>query len=187
MFFFSGPTVSSGRFGNAIFTPNNSTFDDNRILLGSHENDCLENVTLCPDGVTVSLWIYMFEQSHQWPAPVNGPLFFLFAYAGSPAGSPGPYIVVRLYNATHEWRKGRPLIYDYWIHFAFVYSAKDGFTLYSDGYRQDPLSPKPKSRKSVNLEMGCLGMKHCTKAKYDDLRVWNEAKDENFIWRLWQS
>ena len=174
--------MSSGRFGNALEVQNSGTHGTTKLSLGTHENDCLGNLTLCPDGVTISFWIYMFKQSHQWPAPIVGSTFYFICKTPST----NPVFRPTIYNGTHEWNKETQMIYDYWHHFAFVYTAKDGLTWYSDGYRHDPITPGLYSRGSRNLEMGCLGTRNCAKAKYDDLRVWNEAKDEKFIWRLWQ-
>ena len=151
--------------------------------MGLHANDCLGNVTLCPDGVTVSFWIYVFSQSHSWPFLFHGTSIDILAY--TPSTNPRADGVV--FNGTHSWTSGDRLIYDYWHHYALVYTAKDGVTWYSDGYRRDPETPKLQDRRSWNLELGCANSKNCAKAKYDDLRVWNEAKDENFIWHLWQA
>ena len=90
-----------------------------------------------------------------------------------------------LYNGTHQYKWSTSLIHQHWHHFAFVYTAEREFLLYTDGYLQNPVAPQPNNRGPSNLEMGCHGTKHCTTAKYDDFRVWSEAKDKNFIWRLW--
>ena len=124
----------------------------------------------------------MFKQSHAWPKPIVGSTFYFVANTPST----NPNLRARIFNGTHLWYKSSQIIYNHWHHFAFVYTAKDGFTWYSDGYRQDPITPGLENRGSRNLEMGCEGGLNCAKAKYDDLRVWNEAKDENFIWQLWQ-
>ena len=181
--FFSGPYLASGKFGKALRLPNTFTQDDNTLSLGHHENNCFGNVSLCPNGVTISFWIYMFTHSYKWPIPATGPSFQLSAYTPTT----NPLFMITLYNSSHQWYTSPGLIYDYWHHFAFVYTAKDGFMLYSDGYRHDPVTPTPHHKGPQNLLMGCAGSQHCTIAKYDDLRVWNEAKDEDFIWLLWQS
>ena len=182
---FSGPVLTSGKFDEALQVPNTGTGDGNKLSLGRHETDCLGNVTICPDGVTVSFWIYMYYHSDEWTYPVYGPMFQIMAkpYGGSTGGT----FVIGLYNGTHRWRIGQGLIYDHWHHFAFVYKEKEGFVWFFDGYRYNQITPIAEKRTSGKLELGCKRVTNCSKTKYDDLRVWNEAKDETFIWRIWQS
>ena len=170
--------------GNALQVPNTGSLDDNKLYLGHHDNDCLGNVTHCPDGLTISFWIYMFQQSYQWPYSLRGTFFEFSAY--TPATN--PFHAASVYNGTHRWGLGGDrIIYDYWHHYAFVYTAEGGFVIYTDGYRRDQDGPHSEVRPSIEYEMGCIGSQNCAKAKYDDLRVWNEAKDEDFIWHLWQA
>ena len=127
----------------------------------------------------------MFKQSHSWHYPTVGPMFQILGKftPWAPTGS----FAIMLFNGTHRWVKGQGVICDHWHHIAFVYTEQDGFMLFFDGYRNDAITPGGHNRGTRNLELGCQGTSYCTKAKYDDLRVWNEAKSENFIWRIWQS
>ena len=183
MWYFPGPKIHSGRFGNALQVLNTGTIGSNKIILGNHQNDCFGNVSLCPDGVTISFWIYMFSHPHNWPGPVNGPVFYFFCYTPSK----NPHCTVKVWNGTHRWQRNERIIYNYWHNFVWVFTPKDGLTWYVDGYRRDPMTPNPEIRGPRNLDLGCLGTQHCAIAKYDDIRVWNEAKDENFIWQFWLS
>ena len=179
---FPAPTISSGKVGSAIRVNNRNTYGSTKLSFGRHETDCLGNVTLCPNGVTISFWIYMYKQSHMYPRPVDGPTIEIMGITKPSSGE----FRLSLYNTTHRWHKRQFIIYNYWHHLAFVYTAKDGFTWYFDGYRYNPFNGKEIYRGAQDFEVGCRGGAHCSKAKYDDLRVWNEAKDEKFIWRLWQ-
>ena len=182
---FPGPSIATGKFHKALQVPNTAATEGNKLSLGLHENDCLGNVTLCPDGVTVSLWIYMFSQYHQWPYMASGSMFEIMGRTSR--GQIPRTFQITLFNGTHKWTTEHGLIYSYWHYFAFVYTKKDGYTLFFDGYHYNPIIPTVWVKASRNLELGCREGSLCSKAKYDDLRVWNEAKDENFIWHLWQS
>ena len=183
--YISGPYTTQGKHGNAIFTPNIGTLDDNVISLGTHENDCLGNIPLCPNGLTLSLWFKAEPQSHPWPHVFSSTYFTVLFNNG-----PGVLkLRTLLRNGTHQiWYLDLSIVApNVWTHFGFTYTANTGINFFQDGCKLTrPKNPQIAEMTPVikDFELGCTDGAHCAKITYDDFRFWTTAKDEQFMWWL---
>ena len=183
---FSGPSLTAGKYGNAVYTPNtNGHSDGNTINLGLHNDDCFGNVSLCINGATLSLWIKTAQPTHMWPRIIAGSWFiFWLKYENSET-----LVSATLKNGSHELviRYFTKLSYNQWHNIGMTYSPKDGFEVYFDGCKIALTSqvianiPTP-----MSIELGCYNGGNCVEAKYDDLRFWTAKKNPHFMWWLWK-
>ena len=184
--FFTGPYIVSGKHGNAIFTPNTGTFDDNVIDIGEHQTDCLGKASNCPGGMTFSIWIKLDQQPHQYPTLLDSNNLVIHGYSVVDKF----YITNDLRNETHKFEYKSVLSYNEWHLIAYTYTATAGFQLYMDGCKYPPrrisvfsVAIAPKS-----VTLGCrVERAYCSAVNFDDIRVWNEKKDEAFMWLLWRA
>ena len=173
----------TGRFGNAVYTPNTGTYDDNVINLGSHLNNCLGRISECPNGSTFSLWFKPLQHPHNWPVLLNSSNYNV-ALEQTPHGFvPG----VRLNNGTHEHHFSNfgKVSQDAWHHFGLTYSRIDGFEVYIDGCRGKAFLVRPVSPVAKDFELGCRRGANCAKVLYDEFRFWTVKKSQQFVGWLW--
>ena len=183
----SGPSISTGKLGNAIFLPNTDKSDDNEIRLGIHQNDCFGNITLCPNGLTLAFWIKIQSKITSYSHFLRGTTFKFLAHALANNYNP----IIRLFNTTHrqESRGILGLSYGEWYHFVITYDASSGSGLYLDGRvtSREAWVTIVWTKGNVNdFILGCEGGSKCTRVHYDDLRFWSVKKSSQFICYLWK-
>ena len=184
--FISGPYIVQGKYGNAIFTPNTASLNDKVINLGTHENDCLGKLSLCPKGLTFSLWFKLDPHTDIWRNLFTSTHFTVSLVKVSGVLKLNSFIR----NGTHQIKHvGLTVITPYtWSHFGFTYSVNYGSEFFHNGCKLT--NPNPVITAKIpdirNFQFGCYRGEYCTKAAYDDFRFWTAAKDEQFMWWLWQ-
>ena len=182
---FAGPSTSVGKYDNGIFLPNTANSDDNFISLGTHSNDCFGSVTLCPNGVTFSLWFKPDSQFGTWSHLCQSTYIHGFF---KQLANGNLKLSIDFRNGTHRYRYDSlpEIILNMWHHLGITYSAKYGLNIYFDGVVQtgnfaiisSGISPK-------TWELGCTGKKFCIRIMYDDLRFWKMWKNPELVLRLW--
>ena len=182
---FSGPQVTEGRYGNAIYTPNTEgKVDDNVINLGTHENDCFGNVSLCTNGATLSLWIKVALPSHRWPRIIDGSWFaFWLRFKNneillSAQGKNGTHVHLIKYFAK--------VTNNQWHNIGITFSPGNGFEVYFDGCRTIPTQISDATLIPRSIQLGCQNGVNCAEISYDDLRFWTAKKSPYFMWWLWK-
>ena len=180
-----GPYVTGGRHGNAIYTPNSGTLDDNFINLGSHQDDCLGRMFDCPGGATFSLWFKAPPQSHVWPVVCEGTSLTIYTkWASNTLG-----VRVTVKNSTHAHKYNIGLVsLNEWHLIGITYSQSAGYEVYYDGCissKAPSITMATPSHK--DFQLGCFNRANCIKLNYDDLRVWNARKSPQFMWLLWKA
>ena len=186
--YISGPHITPGKQGNAIFTPNTGTTHGNVIDLGTHENDCLGSLSLCPNGVTLSLW-FKIDSVFSWPMLMSS-TYFVIGMDEIP-GAPGSVKVKsHSLNVTHEITYYELYIVqpNVWTHFALTYNVNSGYEFFQDGCKLTKESKNTYIKETApvikNFELGCSKGSNCVKFAYDDFKFWSTAKDEQFMWWL---
>ena len=181
--YISGPYTTPGKYGNAIFTPNTGKYDGNVIDLGRHENDCLGKLSLCPKGLTLSLWFKADPPSHVWPILFSSTHFTIYFELKGHLR-----LKALLQNGTHQIKYSTlahiaPIV---WTHLGITYIANSGFEFFHNGCKLTKPNPivLPMTPVLKNFELGCAGGQKCMKVAYDDLRIWSSVKDEQFMWWL---
>ena len=181
--FISGPYIVQGKYGNAIFTPNTGSLNDKVINLGTHENDCLGNLALCPNGVTLSLW-FKVDDPFSWPIMIYS-THFIFAIERT---SGGLKLKSHSKSMTHEitYHQLSTIKTNIWTHFALTYTTNSGYEFFQDGCKLTKQNPviRPMTPVIRNFELGCANGANCMKIAYDDFKFWSTAKDEQFMWWL---
>ena len=179
----TGPSISVGKHGNAIFIPTTGGTGNMVINLGTHEHDCFGNIGLCPNGATFSLWFKPLELSTEF-----GTLFrssSLVAYMHQT--SAGAVVHFNLNNGSHIFNffNMQRVAWDQWYHVGITYSRTSGFAVYFD--RCAPHLPdkiKEYNKTIKNFELGCSTGMTCGRVHLDDLRFWTVKKSTQFIWNL---
>ena len=185
---FPAPSIEQGKFGNAIFLPNSGSIDDAYISLGRQNSNCLDNMTLCTNGMTLTFWFKAAQQNHDWPNILFSTTFAMYMkrYQGKLE------LVTHISNGTHRidfhdattprvtMRK--------WHLVAFTYSQSK-FKFYYDGCE---VTTEPsiiqKSPIIRDFTLGCKDSgENCPRNYYDDLRFWSAARGPRFIHWLWQN
>ena len=182
----SGPHLTVGRYGNAVYTPNTEGFtDDNVINLGTHDNDCFGNVSLCTNGATLSFWMKAGRPSYGWPKLLDGSWFeFWFRFKNDEL-----LATVRLQNGTHrhDLIHFAKITYNQWHNVGMTFSPGNGFEVYFDGCKTIRTGIQTSnSLNPVHIELGCAGGDHCAKINYDEIRFWTATMSPSFMWSLSQ-
>ena len=153
------------------------------MRLGHHKNDCLGNLTLCPNGSTLSIWFKLESRitdfSHLFHSTLYSPR--VRTYSSDYA------IYFHLRNETHKQVLSDfpRLLYGEWHHLGITYNS--GFEVYVDGCVPLGITKKMFQESLVyknEFEFGCDGGNKCTRAHLDDLRFWNVKKSRIFMWWL---
>ena len=166
--------------------PNTAYQDDNVISLGNHSTDCFGNVSLCPNGITFSLWFKVEATfglySHVFQSTC------LHAFINKMANG-DLRLFATLKNGTHRLKHELfPLFTpNVWHHLAFTYSSKQEFNVWYDGnIHTDNVTIWKTPSPTVDFELGCSSRIHkCLRIAFDDLRFWKVWKNPNFMLWLW--
>ena len=178
--------VATGKHSNAILTPSTSGVWNGNIAikLGTHEHDCLGNITLCPNGATFSLWFHPVLLDKPW-----GTLFESTSLiARCKQNSDGFQMYFDLNNGSHtfEFNQMPWVAWHKWYHIGITYSKESGYAVHFDGCipkLANSIAPR-NATASKNFVFGCVPFAQCVRAYYDDLRFWNVKKSPVFIWGL---
>lgn len=188
----TGPYITSGKIGNAIYTPNVRANDNNTIDLGSHQGDCFGMVWNCPDGATLSLWFKteLPTYSHDLTMLFKSSTMTVIMEEESGSFELRPNLHL---NATHHARlRGFPPVTPgEWHHLGITYSLRNGFEVFFDGCKSSDITSTvtPKSLTVVDIMLGCQTkqeFRYCPVTHYDDLRFWTALKSDRFMWWLWK-
>ena len=156
------------------------------MRLGGHSNDCLGNVTLCPDGTTLSLWFKLESQVGNWAHLLQSTLYFVLCQT---FGS-NYFTHIYLRNETHDqhFSDFPPLSYGTWYHLGITYQPHLGYEVYIDGCL--PVGHTKNSHQWTpaiqNFQLGCDYGNKCMKVFLDDLRFWTAKKSHVFMYWLWK-
>ena len=179
-----GPYVTGGSDGNAIYTPNSGTLDDNFINLGSHQDDCLGRMFDCPGGATFSLWFKAPQQVAGWPTMCSGTSFGIYNKWASNKLD----LRVRMKNSTHTHSANLGLVsLNEWHLIGITYSQSAGYEVYYDGCSSKTYITTFAAPSHKDFQLGCFNQANCIKMYFDDLRVWNARKSPQFMWLLWKA
>ena len=172
-----------GKQGNAIFIPSPGGHGDIAITLGTHEHDCLGNITLCASGATFSLWYKPVEVSVDWGTLFDSTSLRVFYHLNSEDFK----MHFHLNNGSHLFRFDSisRVAWHKWYHVGITYSKESGFVVHFDGCTQrkaDTIEPYNVTIK--NFQLGCVTGNNCPRVHFDDLRFWGVKKSPLFIWAL---
>ena len=186
-FIFSGPYTTKGKLGKAVFFPNNAKNDNNALRLGHHKDDCLGNVTLCPNGSTLSLWFKLDQSIGSWGHLFDGTLY----HAAFKTDSMNYTFLLHLRNETHKQVISNlpTLSYKVWHQLGITYHPTSGYEVYIDGFVPNGLSKVTEQRTLVyknQFQLGCNNGGLCLRVYLDDLRFWTVKKSKSFMLWLWK-
>ena len=187
MFFTVGPHLTVGKYGNAIFVPNLGTLDDNYISLGGQTDNCLDNMKLCPSGMTMSFWLKASQQNHNWPQIIFSTAVRMYLKRTS------TNLLLQGFFSDEKhieaFEDAATVTMEKWHLLALSYS-EDQFQFYFDGCKveTEPRIVPKSSTKEYSFTMGCReGYRNCARNHYDEFRFWKTAKSPRFIHWLWQN
>ena len=186
LYFLTGPEVTIGKLGNAIFLPNIERFDDNVIKLGDHNNDCLGNISLCPGGVTLSLWFKIEYYITNWSHLFRSTSFYCPMHCN--ATSCALYVYVRNESHMQQFPSFTDLSYGKWHHMGIACDESSSCVVYIDGCVPSGTYKVTRQENLVDrkdFELGCDNGNKCTRVHYDELRFWTVKKSQLFMWWLW--
>ena len=184
---FSGPYTVKGKLGEAVFFPNEVKNDDNALKLGHHKTDCLGNVTLCPNGSTLSLWFRIESSIGDWGHMFDGTMH----HAAFKTDSINYTFHLHLKNETHEEviRNFPTFSYRVWHQLGITYDPTSGYEVYVDGSIPSGLTKVTEQRNLVyrnQFRLGCNNGHSCLRVHLDDFRFWTVKKSKSFMWWLWK-
>ena len=165
--------------------PNTAHQDDNVISLGNHSTDCFGNVTLCPNGITFSLWFKVEaaygEGSHVFQSTC------LHAFIKKMANG-NLQLWATLKNGTHrlKYESFSLVTPNVWHQLGFTYSSKHEFNVWYDGNIHDNVKIVKTPSPTMDFELGCSNrVQYCIRIIFDDLKFWKVWKNHNFMKWLW--
>ena len=128
------PNITIGKYGNAIFIPYIGGPGNFAIKLGTHEHDCLGNITLCPNGATFSLWYKPVEISAPWGTVFDSTSLYAFYHLNSE----GFKMFFQLNNGSHlfKFTSVPRVAWLKWYHVGITYSKESDFVVHFDGCMQ---------------------------------------------------
>ena len=182
----SGPQLTAGKYGNAVYTPNTQgSNDDNVISLGTHDNDCFGNVGLCTNGATLSFWIKGVRPRYLWPRLLDGSWFeFWFELRNNEL-----LVSAAMKNGTHyhQFIFFAKMTYDQWHNIGMTFSPGSKPEVYFDGCKTEAVENRISAGMPIlrTIELGCFRGATCVEIHYDDLRFWTATKSPQFMWWLW--
>ena len=168
--------------------PNPDTFGGHYITLGRHTDECLDNVTLCPNGSTLSFWFKAEQQAFKWPRLFTSTTyFFYFRRLNDGRLSPSSRV-----QKDVQWHMALPeempvVTTNEWHMISFTFGQASGFKLYYDGCTISSLPRLKQTNPQLrDFEFGCASGGNCPKIHYDEFRFWTSEKSPRFISWLWQ-
>ena len=163
--------------------PNTGGLGNIAIKLGTHEHDCLGNITLCPNGATFSLWFKPIKTSTNYGTMFESTSLYAYWHQNST----GAQMFFNLNNGSHVFKfSSLPRVaLDEWYHVGIIYSKLSGFLVYFPECL--PRQPDEIQRYNVivkNFDLGCIPRQYCVRVYFDDLRFWTVKKSTQFIRNL---
>ena len=188
MLLIAGPYLVDGKYGSAIHTPNDATNCGNMISLDNHDNDCLGNINLCSDGITLSFWFKGSEQPHNYVFVLLSSNFMIGFN-----GTGNQLFPLYHLNGQSVGQRNEPgqssFSLNEWHNIGITYSVSSGFNVYHDGCLQN-IAFQSVNASSPFTKVSLSGLTcflTCANMTYDDLRVYNVKKDERFMYWLWKN
>ncbi len=181
----NNPGLVDGKIGRALYTDGVSQY----VNFGSHRDKCIANLDLCPQGLTVMLWLKIGDAGHSYE--------FYISNGGQAAQSHG--MCLRKINGHlesrfrkpngHLWQVFCPLPpdYDAWHHVAVAWKSNIGLKLYVDGVlKNEKRSPHGNSANNIFTDFvlgnaNNLAVSYFGQAWYDELRIYYDYKVPSFI------
>ncbi len=183
--------------------------------LGSHNDKCLGNLTLCPNGFSAAFWIWI-DPSKFGPADE---VFTLFTNAGYELESPGMWAImdfcqnnlngcwsykVKCYLADKYWALDVCTTWfddPEWILFAFTWHPVNGLRFHTyKGYGHywslDPVTSEsfsaPAQSRDTHVMIGKLNDEdtHQQRSRHimiDDVRIWEREVEQELIEEVFQN
>ena len=157
------------------------------MRLGHHNNDCLGNSTLCPNGSTLSLWFKLESKLAAWGHLVESTLY----YVPFKTDSLNYTFNLHLRNETHtqKFKQFPCFSYKVWHHLGITYDPTSGYEVYIDGSIPTGRTKGTQQETLVykdQFELGCNAGSQCMRVHVDDLRFWTVKKSKSFMWWLWK-
>ena len=154
------------------------------INLGTHNDDCFGNVSLCTNGATLSFWIKAPQPSYVWPKLLGAPWFELWFHLKN-----NEFLLnAAIQNGTHkhEFIYFAKITYDQWHNIGMTFSPGSRPEIYFDGCKTQAVENRILAGVPVQstIEMGCFSGANCAEITYDDLRFWTATKSPQFMWWL---
>ena len=177
--------MGPGKYGRCIHIPNVGPDDGIHINLYDHSNDCFGKVTLCPKGVTFSIWFKAPAQTHDSLCMFSSPMMRIFFNRMLDGQLQPRYIL----NDTSYLALGNPVTLDEWHHIGIVYYNTE-WAVYRDGCKESlgtgDTAGAPAGNQVGIIHIGCEGGSNCMNVYVDTIRFYNEMKNGHFMWMMWQ-
>ena len=186
MFVLAGPYLTQGKYDGAIFLPNTACNDDNFITLGRQTDNCLDDINLCPNGMTLSFWFMPVQQNYKWPQILSSATSNI--YMKKTHGN--LQLRAHFTNDTHRayFIDDTPMMTEAIWHLLAITHSQGKFKFYYDGCEVNPTKIVPEPQDVRDFTLGCKPEgTHCPRGHYDDFRFWKTAKSPRFIYWLWQN
>ena len=152
------------------------------VNFGSFVNTCLSEPSLCPYGLTVTLWI-------KYAILDNNGIQYFMGTSGTKEGLRGfliyqdfPYdredhLAVKVENGTVLWKRSFAVPRDTWTHVTFTWDDRDGLVIYANGSavggEPDGKTTKPQDVYFTTFTLGRPNNKMVfSKAAYDEIAMW---------------
>ncbi|KAJ7390831.1 Solute carrier 49 member 4 [Desmophyllum pertusum] len=152
------------------------------VNFGSFINTCVSDPSLCPNGLTVALWI-------KYQILDNNGLQYFMGTSGNKDGLRGfliyqdfPYdredhLAIKIENGTVLWKRSFAVPRDTWTHVTFTWDELDGLVIYANGSSVGG-DPKGKTTEPEDIYFTTftLGRPNnawvFSKAAYDEIAMW---------------
>lgn len=175
---FNGCVTSEGVVNQSVGTDGKGAW----VKLGSFVNTCMSEPSLCPYGLTVSLWI-------KYSVLDGNGLQYFMGTSGTKEGSRGflvyqdfPYdrddhLAVKLENGSMLWKRSFAVPRESWTHVTFTWDERGGLVIYANGSTvgRDPegKTTQPASDYYTTFTLGRPNNEMIfSKAVFDEIAMW---------------